>query len=440
MLGGMSSVPFLYRLLTRALRLSAPLFAFSRSKLTRGIEGRRSAVEALEAWARQGRDPARPTVWFHAPSVGEGLQAGAVMRALRARRPEVQIVFTHFSPSAEGLGERLGAHTTAYLPWDVQDSVRRALDALRPSLLVFTKTEVWPVLVEAARARGIPVALVGGTVHERSGRLRWLARVGLRGTWASLDLACACTREDQERLVTLGVKPSTLHVTGDPGVDAAALSVLEADTGASYLAPFRVAPRPTVVAGSTWPADEAVLADAWQGVRQAHPRALLVIAPHEPTGAHVASVLERFRRVGSKCVTLAEVERRESLGEAEVVIVDRVGVLAHLYIVATVAYVGGGFGRAGLHSVLEPAVAGVPTLFGPRHENSRAADALKESGAGRVVVDAKGVEDGIERWISDPDEKNQAAGSAEDYIGAHRGAGERSAALLEAYIDTKEQA
>jgi len=438
MLGGMSSVPLLYRAAVRAMRRSSSLLAYGDSKLARGIRGRRTALDALRAWGSETRDPTRPTVWFHAPSVGEGLQAGAVMQALSIACPDVQLAFTHFSPSAEGLGARLGAQVEAYLPWDLPEAADEALDALRPRLLVFTKTEVWPVLVEAAARRGIPLALAAGSVRADSGRMRWPARTALRSTWERLSAVGACTAADAERLLGLGVPESALHVTGDPGVDSAAGRAATADPEASYLAPFHAAGRPVLVAGSTWPEDEAVLIDAWEGLRHAAPEALLVVVPHEPTPEHVHGVLGRLREKGLRTVTIGVVERAGSVGELEAVVVDRVGILAHLYGVATAAYVGGGFGRDGLHSVLEPAAAGVPVLFGPRHHGARAATDLVQLGAARIVEDAGAAEDALLTWLTAPDSKTRASERALDYIGAHRGAAERTARLLEPLIDTEQ--
>jgi 3-deoxy-D-manno-octulosonic-acid transferase len=434
------TVPLLYRVAVRAARRSAALLAFGGSKVARGVRGRREALDALLSWGRRERDPARPTVWMHAPSVGEGLQAGAVLAALAGCRPGVQAVFTHFSPSAEGLGERIGADVSTYLPWDVTEPVCAALDALEPDLLAFTKTEVWPVLVEEAARREVPVAIVGATVPEGAGRLRWPARAALRGTWGTLALACANTPEDAVGLVALGVDPGVVHLTGDPGVDSAAARVDSADAAAPHLAPFHAAGRPTVVAGSTWPSDEDVLVPAWQAVRRGVSDVLLVVAPHEPIGAHVEGLVGRLRRLGLATVTLGTAERRGSVDGVDAVVVDRVGVLAHLYTVASVAYVGGGFGRDGLHSVLEPAGAGVPILFGPRHQSARAAGHLLEAGGAREVADPGSLDAALVDWLSDPHRRNAAAERASAYIGAHRGAAERTARLLDPLIGEAGQA
>ncbi len=415
----------------RTARAAAPLLSVGSPKLARGLAGRREAHEVLRHWGENERDPGRPCLWVHAPSVGEGLQAGAVIAALRARRPGLQVAFTHFSPSAQGWGPRIGADVSAYLPWDLSETTSRALDGVRPNTLVFTKTEVWPVLVEQARRRGVPVAMVAGTVPADAGRLRWPTRSVLHATWSSLALGCACSEADAASLVAMGLPLPSVHVTGDPAIDAAAERAEAADASSMTLAPFHADRRPTVVAGSTWPEDEAVLLPALEDVRRSSPAVRLVVTPHEPTPDRVRELMARLASSRWTVDTLGAVEGRGSAGGVDAVVVDRVGVLAHLYTVADVAYVGGGFGRRGLHSVLEPAAARVPVLFGPRHGRSAAAGELVRGGGARAVPDRASLSQAVMGWLGDQAVRSRAGEHAFVYISSHRGAARRTADLLD---------
>ena len=384
-----------YHIAIGALRFASPLLAVGDSKLARGMAGRRHAHRLLAEWGRTIRDPQRPVAWFHAPSVGEGLQAQAVIDALVREDPALQIVFTFFSPSAEAFARRLGADIATYLPWDARGPSAAVLDAMQPDVLVFTKTEVWPVLAAEARRRGIPTAIVGATVPEAAGRMRWLARVVLRPTWAGLRLAAANASADAQRLEVLGVDSVAIETTGDPGIDSAATRAGLTDRDAPWLKPFLDDPCLTVVAGSTWPADEAVLIPALAAVREQLPRLRVVIAPHEPNDAHVKGLLEALRARGYNPGTLGEVEAAGSVGERDAVVVDRVGVLAQLYSIAWVSFVGGGFHDAGLHSVLEPAAAATPVLFGPQHRNARAAGDLIGIDGAKIASTPSGI---FDKW------------------------------------------
>jgi 3-deoxy-D-manno-octulosonic-acid transferase len=362
--------------------------------------------------------------------VGEGLQALAVKDALLARSPDVQVVYTFFSPSAEGLAERFGADVTSYLPWDLRGPIARVLEAVEPDLVVFTKTEVWPVLVAEARRRSVPVAIVGAAVPEGAGRMRWPARRLMRGTWSGIDLACANSDADGVRLEALGVLGPRVRTLGDPGIDSAASRFDDAPDDALYLAPFRDDPRPTVVAGSTWAADEAVLLPALEAVRADLPDLRVIIAPHEPDPDHVSRLVERLRRASWRVATLAQVEATGSAEGLDAVVVDRIGVLAHLYGVASVSFVGGGFHAHGLHSVLEPAAAGTPITFGPRHENARAAGDLVEQGGAKVAADPEELAGVLVTWLRTGDAKTRTGRAAARYIESPRGAAERTAACL----------
>lgn len=435
----MNSVPTAYRFAVAAARAVAPVLARTDSKLGRGMAGRRDAHRLLERWANTERKLRAPLAWFHAPSVGEGLQARAVMEALRALHPDLQVVYTYFSPSAEPLGARFGADFAGYLPWDQDALVGPVLDALAPDLLVFTKTEVWPVLAGAAHRRGVPVTLAAGTVPPDAGRLKWPARSVLGSTWAHLTKALACSDDDAARLRSLGVTPAAVQVTGDPGIDASAARAAATDLQVSHLAPFLADPKPTVVAGSTWPSDEAVLLPALSALRERMPELRVVLAPHEPTGDRVGSLIGEFMERGWHPSTLAHIEKDALVGGVNAIMVERVGVLADLYMVGDLAFVGGGFHDAGLHSVLEPAAAGLPVLFGPRHRNARAAAELVELGAAAVVSDSDETATVLARWFEDAGARRYAAERSVGYIEAHRGAAERTALELSSLMKRPER-
>ena len=424
----------LYRSLTRAAWLAAPALDCGDSKLARTVRARRHAGDRLAEWARVRRDFSRPLLWIHAPSVGEGLQAMAVVEAVRERRSDFQIVFTHFSPSAEELAGRMPADVAGPLPWDTPQEAGRSVAAVRPDVLAFTKTEVWPVLAAAARTAGATTALVAATLPSEASWLRWPVRSVLRPTLSRLELVAAAGADDAGRLIGLGAAAKATHVTGDPGVDSAAQRVRAAEHAAPHLRAFATPRRPTVVAGSTWPSDENVLVPALVAVRRLHPSLRAVIAPHEPSEKAVRALEVRVQREGWRSARLGQVESVGACGDTDVVVVDRVGVLAELYTVGDVAWVGGGFHGHGLHSVLEPAAAGLPVLFGPRHRKAHAAGELLALGGARVVRDVNEAVLALEGWLEDADSRAASGASGGRYIEAHLGAAGRTADLLTGLI------
>jgi 3-deoxy-D-manno-octulosonic-acid transferase len=382
------------------------------------------APAQLEAWASAHRDSTRPLVWFHAPSVGEGLQARAVLRALRHARPDAQFIYTHYSPSAEEFASSVGADWSGYLGYDRRRDVDRMLAATTPDLLVFTKLDLWPELAVRASARGTRVAMVAATVTPGSSRLRWPARSLSAPGYAALDLAAAIAGDDAERMATLGSPIDRITVTGDPRID----SVLDAaDQVANVTSPDPA----TLVAGSTWPEDETVVLGAFELIRDRHPAARLIIAPHDPTPGHLQRVSAIAKELG-----LPQPARISKLppGDAPTItLVDKIGMLARLYGRGAMAYVGGGCGKSGIHSVLEPAAWACPVVIGPNDRDSRDARLLENAGALRRLGEPASVKELAQvwgGWLDAPADTIRIGHAARAALETERGAAKRSADLL----------
>ena len=406
-------------LLARALSSVAPQ---SGSKLVRTFAARRGVVRRFEAFAR---DSSRPLLWMHAPSVGEGLQARPVLDLVRERDHRVQQAYTFFSPSASDFAARLRVDFRDVLPFDSTRDMRAALAALSPTALVFSKLDVWPTLAREASRRGTRLGLISATLANRSSRRRGLAGVMLRSTYARLDRVGAISAEDADRLIALGVPSSRVTITGDTRYDQVWARARRVDRGSTLLNSL-ASDRPTLVAGSTWPSDDEVLLPAWSRVRARVPGARLIVAPHEPTVEHLAAI-ERW--ASSEHVSLARLGASDA-DAADVILVDRVGVLGDLYALATAAYVGGGFHAAGLHSVLEPAAYGAPVVFGPRHHASRDATLLMDDDAAVGVQDSAGLLVALERWLGSASDRAAAGGAALRVVHRGLGAAERSYRLV----------
>lgn len=435
-----------YEAALTAARPALALASLVHGGTRRAVRGRRDTLERFETWAAAERDQGRPLLWIHAPSVGEGLMAKAVIRAVREARPEMQVAFTHFSPSAERIRDDVGADVAGYVPYDTRGPVRRALTALRPDVVAFVRTEVWPVLSREAAKGGASQTMVNAVLSEGSGRLRWLGRSFLEGAYRRLDGVGAVSEEHAERYERMGVPAGRIEVTGDARfdqvwdrVEARGLADLRGDPDAGERVPedlrllwrhLHDPDRFTLVAGSTWPADEKVILPPLTVLgRTRHMR--LIIAPHQPTAAHLESLERRLDRQSLRHARLGALLAADGSRPApEVVVVDRLGILADLYALADAAYVGGGFGVDGLHSVVEPAALGVPVLFGPAHGNAREAGALARADGGFVVDGPAAFEDRLRDFVDVDGLAADAGARARAYVRSEKGAAERNAALI----------
>jgi 3-deoxy-D-manno-octulosonic-acid transferase len=405
--------------LARALGAVAPA---SDNKLVATFAARRGVRERYVAFPR---DRTRALLWMHAPSVGEGLQARPVLELFRERRRDLQLAYSFFSPSARSFAAALDVDFRDVLPFDACADMRAALAALAPNALVFSKLDVWPTLAREASRRGTRLGLVSATLAARSSRRSGIASALLRDAYARLDRVGAISTDDADRLVALGVPARRVTVTGDARYDQVWARAARADRRGSLLAPLQDA-RPTLVAGSTWPADEAALLPAWARAIRNPTRARLIIAPHEPTAAHLAPIEAWARESELRIARLGA----PNVAEADVILVDRLGVLGDLYALADLAFVGGGFHDAGLHSVLEPAAFGAGVLFGPRHGASRDARLLLDADAAMEVDGARALQDTLERWLRGTNDWRVIGERARAVVHAGLGAAERSYELV----------
>jgi 3-deoxy-D-manno-octulosonic-acid transferase len=320
---------------------------------------------------------------------------------------------------------------------DRHADVKAVLDALEPTALVFSKLDVWPELTLAAASRGVSLGLISATVAPSSSRLRWPARGWAAAAYHALDSIGTISEEDGQRLELLGARPEAIAVTGDTRYDSVVERAERLDRTREPLARLAASGNPdtfTIVAGSTWPSDEAVLLPAFADLLHQLPSARLLLAPHEPNPDHLAGIADRLRHLKlPRPVRLSQLEHAKP---GPVIVVDRVGILADLYAMGDTAFVGGGFHRAGLHSVLEPAVFGVPIIFGPHWRMSRDAALLLDHGGG-VALPADARHPLHSQWLvwhHDPAARSNAGQAAKQMVEEGRGAAERTTALVRGLV------
>ncbi len=365
----------------------------------------------------------RGAAWVHGASVGEIRAATRLIDAITRRG--VPVAATTTTTTGRDLLRRIRPEVpSALAPFDHPWCVERALEAVAPRALVLVETELWPVLISAAHRRDVPVAVVSARISERSfPRYRRVAPL-LQNTIRRLACIGARGERDAERFVALGVAPHRVEVTGDlklePPVDAARVAPdLEAILGEV----------PLLVAGSTHEGEEAAALSALAAAEAAGIPLALVIAPRHPArGEAAAQVCEQAGRL---------VRRRSNAGfstlaPGEVLLLDTLGELAGLYARCEVAFVGGTLSPVGGHNVLEPLQQGRPVVFGPHVENAaESAKLALTTGAGFQVEDVAGLRERVLELLQNPQKTRARADAAREKLEAHRGATERTLALLD---------
>ncbi len=425
-----------YRALSPALAAAARLAAPLLPKLREGLAGR----QGLEARVADAAARAEGGVWFHVTSVGEYEQARPLLAALRERRPDLRLVVTHFSPSGRHFAERRPcADVHEYLPLDRPAAMAALVARWRPRLLVFVKFDCWPNQVLEADRAGVPIVLMAGSLRPGSARLNPLARPLYRDLFDRFAHVGVCTEDDRRRFVDgLGVR-CPVTVTGDTRAEQVILRWEAARGGPVALALQGLGGR-LLVLGSTWPPDEQLWLPVLPALRTALPDVRVVLTPHEPTAARLEQLERRLAAAGlgttrlSALVDGADAGRTGAVPAADVVLVDSVGQLAEIYRAGHLAYVGGSF-TTGVHNTMEPAVAGLPVLFGPVIDNAEEAGELVRRGAAQVVRRPPEALEAARRLLGDEAARTAAAGAARAVVLAQRGATARSLAVIEPLLD-----
>lgn len=377
---------FLYDLAMYLLVFGFRAGALFDRKLRLGYEGRRDVFEGLRKAAggergatseTAGGDAAVRWIWFHAASLGEFEQGRPLIEEFRKRKPEYKILLTFFSPSGYEIRKNYpGADHICYLPVDTPANARKFIGIVKPEIAVFIKYEFWLNYIRALKRSGARVYVVSAIF--RPGQIFFKRYGGIfRKTLRSFDRLFVQDKESQ--LLLAGIGADNAAIAGDTRFDRVT-EIASNRTPIPAVEDF-IAGRPVLVAGSTWPQDEALLKE----LQLNNPHVKFIIAPHETGEERVTELAALF---GPCAVRYTGMEVTDSLAARQVLVVDTVGLLSSLYGYGKWAYVGGGFG-VGIHNTLEAAVYGIPVAFGPNYEKFREARDLVRLGGAVSVKDAR---------------------------------------------------
>jgi 3-deoxy-D-manno-octulosonic-acid transferase len=377
----------------------------------------------------------RPRVWFHGVSVGEIHLLRQVVTGFRSRHPDWECVISSTTDTGLDEARRCFADLPVIVwPLDFSWAVGRALEVVRPRLLVLAEGELWPNMLRVAQDRGVTVAVINGRLSPRSARryrqLAMLARPMLR----DVDLFAMQTEEYAATLTGVGVPAARVTVTGSVKYDGLTCDRDNPKTVAlSRL--FAIARQDLVwVAGSTQAPEETIVLSAYRKLKGQFPRLRLILVPRQR---------DRFDAVASLVTQsgLALV-RRSDLTDAPVtdtnavVLVDTIGELGVVWGLADVAFVGGSLdGKRGGQNMLEPAAYGAAIVFGPHVWNFRdAAGRLVRAGGAAQVADADELARIMPDLLASADRRRQLGATARRLVLDQQGATARTLDALDSLI------
>jgi 3-deoxy-D-manno-octulosonic-acid transferase len=314
----------------------------------------------------------RHVLWIHAVSVGEVNLCTQLIRALEPRLPNLKIVVscTTTTGMAEYRRRLPNRISKIYYPIDRRSAVNRAMSTINPVAIVLLEAEIWPNFIWRAQRRRVPMFLVNARLSDRS--YPRYKRFGFlfRPLFATFVGVGCQNEEDAGRLRDVGCRPEVIQVVGNMKFDAAKLSDRSSLDVYGLLQQLGVSPEaPILVAGSTHPGEEALLADLAGRLRAKFPRLFLVLVPRHFERCH--EVAQTLRQRGVKFIHRNEIFPTTQLqpGDVDCLLVNTTGELRFFYEPASVVFIGKSLTAIGGQNPVEPAALGKTIVFGPNMQN-----------------------------------------------------------------------
>ena len=408
---------FLYTyLIFPGIFIGAHILSVFSANIRRGLLPRYQSLKRLELWVKQNK-PGKKIVLIHAASLGEFEHVKPLLHHFKNDYATTNIV-TFFSPSGY-------LHVKAYdyldfyiyMPFDTRSSWKIVYQLLAPALIIVAKHDVWPQQIWTARDLKIPIFLINASLAENSTRTKPLIKNFLNSVYNDFTQIYPISEEDKQRF-NIHYPGCYVQIMGDTKYDQVVLRKQAAEKQ-NLLSERWCKGKFILVAGSTWPEDEEHLFPALRELLIKYEFIKLILIPHQPDEKALKAQKECFKD-WEICLFSA----RDELREQRVLITDAVGYLAGLYLYARVAYVGGSF-RQGVHNVMEPAIFGIPVLYGPVHKNSYEAIKLAENNGGVIVRNKEDILRWLDVFIQDADLCKEFGEKAEDFARCNTGATNR---------------
>jgi 3-deoxy-D-manno-octulosonic-acid transferase len=395
----------LYNLGIMIYSLAARLISPFNSKAKLWTDGRKG----WEALLRENIGPENKNIWIHCASLGEFEQGRPLIEAIKKARPEFKIVLTFFSPSGYEVRKNYSvADHVCYLPADTPGNARKFISLVNPAAVIFVKYEFWDNYTSAIKKNGIPLYLISGIFRVNHHFFRWYGGF-FRKILFRFSHIFVQDKQSMDLLKRTGIE--NVSVAGDTRFDRVVM-IADSAKDIPQIEQFKGEER-MFLAGSSWRQDEEIIA---RYINLYPQKMKWVFAPHEIDKPNIDRLEKLF---SSEVARFSGFTDRSA--DARILIIDNIGMLSSAYRYASIAEIGGGFGK-GIHNVLEAACWGIPVLFGPNHKKFREAVELLSLDGARSFSSFKEFSEIIDNWLSDKNEYSKSAGNALKYVRENTGA------------------
>ncbi|MFA6468288.1 MAG: glycosyltransferase N-terminal domain-containing protein [Bacteroidota bacterium] len=396
-------------------------------KIRRGIRGRKTLFRDLQNNANRLTGASR--FWFHASSLGEFEQAKPIIAAIKQRHPTIDIIVTFFSPSGYDNSKNYKlANLISYIPFDSPSGAKRFIDIVKPNVAVMVRYDIWPNMIYALKRNTIPVVIANATMKSTSLRTAPLVFQFHRSLYDCFAQILTVSNNDAAAFRAFGTTHPLIDAIGDTRFDQVMSRSIDA-RNRNLLSPSIINNKKIFVIGQSWAEDDDVIIPVLLKLQHKEDSLLTILVPHEPTVEHLEEVESKLL---GKISFIRFSEMNNYHGE-KVILIDSIGVLVALYQYAQVVYIGGSF-RQGIHNILEPAVFGVPVIYGPKHTNSQEAVELAKRGGGFVIGNEKNLYRVLRTLLENSAARKKAGSISESFVRDNCGATDRFLQHLQPYL------
>ncbi|OCB68482.1 3-deoxy-D-manno-octulosonic acid transferase [Flavobacterium piscis] len=398
---------FLYNLVISIAGFFLKIVALFSPKIKLFVNGRKNVFSILEEKIKS----SDKTIWFHSASLGEYEQGLPVIEKIKEKYPDHKIIVTFFSPSGyEVRKNNTVADVTVYLPLDTKSNAKQFLKLAHPELVFFIKYEFWLNYLKELETSKTPTYLISGIFRDNQMFFKWYGGF-YRKALKAFTYFFVQNESSKEKIEAIGFH--NVIVSGDTRFDRVN-AILERDNTLDFIENFKN-DSPTIVIGSSWPKDEALLAEY---INQAPEHVKFIIAPHNIKPDQITSLKSQI----TKSTVLFSEKRDLDLSGYNVFIIDTIGLLTKIYSYGTIAYVGGGFGNPGIHNILEPATFGIPIVIGPNYSNFAEAVQLVALEGCITISNSKELKETLDRLLNDTNFFEEKSSICRSYIQDNKGA------------------
>lgn len=373
-------------------------------------------------------DSSKKMVWFHSASLGEFEQAKPIIEKLRADQ-NVNILVTFFSPSGYDNSKKYPhADIVAYIPFDLDKAVKGFLEIVKPDVVIFMRYDIWPNLLWRLGEKQIPTMIVDATMLKNSNRKIPIIKGFHISIYKCFSNILTVSPSDAKSFLDFKIPSAKIKSVGDTRFDRVYQKSLKAQSKKLFKDNL-FNNKQIFVFGSSWEEDENVIFPAFDQLAEKNKNIIMIVAPHEPTEVH----LEKIENYFAKKLNTIRFSSKNNYIDERIIIIDSIGILLTLYFYADVAYVGGSF-KQGIHNVLEPAVYGIPVVFGPKIEYSFEAKELVKRGASQVIKNMEEAFTMLNDLFEDAQLRNKMGLIASNYVNENIGASNKIISEIEKYL------